>query len=196
MNNSLDNRAFLEAVSFAARAHHGQLRKDGATPYVSHVFRVCLVVRQVFGFDDPQMLIAALLHDTIEDTTTDRDDITERFGPEIATWVAYLSKDKRLPDEERERQYREGLCAAPWQVQVCKLADVYDNLMDSNNLPREVQARSLRRVEQTMEVLRKFEAPQVQAPIRMVQELLKSKLAAAVKPGKSDGSIDKASCPC
>jgi guanosine-3',5'-bis(diphosphate) 3'-pyrophosphohydrolase len=182
MSDSLDNRTFLEAVAFAARAHRGQLRKDGVTPYVSHVFRVCLVVRHVFGFDDTRMLVAALLHDTIEDTTTDRDDIIERFGPEVAGWVASLSKDKRLPDDERERKYREGLCAAPWQVQVCKLADVYDNLMDSAGLPREGRARSLRRVEQMMEVLKKFEAPQVQAPIRLVQELLKSQLAAAAHP--------------
>jgi guanosine-3',5'-bis(diphosphate) 3'-pyrophosphohydrolase len=180
MSDSFDNRTFLEAAAFAARAHHGQFRKDGATPYVSHVFRVCLVVRHTFGFDDSRMLAAALLHDTIEDTTTDRDDLIERFGPEIAGWVACLSKDKRLPEREREHKYLEGLCSAPWQVQVCKLADVYDNLMDSPNLPREGQARSLRRVEQMMEVLKTFEAPQAQMPIRMVQELLISRLAAAV----------------
>ena len=56
-------RLVLEAASFAARAHHGQMRKDNATPYVSHVFRVCLVVRDVFGFHDAATLTAALLHD-------------------------------------------------------------------------------------------------------------------------------------
>src|SRR5947209_274805 len=86
MPNSLDDRLLLEAASFAARAHAGQLRKDGQTPYVSHVFRVCLVVRHLFGFDDGRMLAAALLHDTIEDTTTDFDDITRIFGTEIAEW--------------------------------------------------------------------------------------------------------------
>ena len=49
-------RLLLEAASFAAKAHHGQTRKDKTTPYVSHVFRVCLVVRDLFGFDDPRML--------------------------------------------------------------------------------------------------------------------------------------------
>jgi guanosine-3',5'-bis(diphosphate) 3'-pyrophosphohydrolase len=43
----------LEAASFAARAHRAQVRKDGETPYVAHVFRVCLIVRHVFGIDDP-----------------------------------------------------------------------------------------------------------------------------------------------
>ena len=45
-------RPLLEAVSFAARAHQGQMRKDGKTPYASHVFRVCLILRHVFGIDD------------------------------------------------------------------------------------------------------------------------------------------------
>src|SRR5438445_8221087 len=91
-------RPLLEAVSFAARAHQGQLRKDGRTPYVAHVFRVCLVLRHVFGIDDPRALMAAALHDTVEDTATDFDDLKEKYGADVATWVSALSKDKRLPD--------------------------------------------------------------------------------------------------
>jgi guanosine-3',5'-bis(diphosphate) 3'-pyrophosphohydrolase len=128
-----DNMVF-EAVAFAARAHRHQLRKDNQTPYVSHVFRVCFVVRQVFGFAEPKMLAAALLHDTIEDTTTDCDDIIERFGPEVARWVAALTKDMRLPHDEREVTYAKVLAAADWQVKVLKLADMYDNLGDSKHL--------------------------------------------------------------
>ena len=52
----------LEAVAFAARAHHGQMRKDRATPYVSHVFRVCLVLRDVFGVTDHRVLLGLKLH--------------------------------------------------------------------------------------------------------------------------------------
>src|ERR1044072_1672501 len=104
------NDIVFEAAGVSARApppptpqrppaHRPQLRKSRETPYVSHVFRVCLVVRHVFGFDDPKMLAAALLHDTIEDTATDCDDIIERFGPEVAAWVAALTKDMRLPHD-------------------------------------------------------------------------------------------------
>lgn len=125
----------FEAAAFAARAHRHQLRKDKETPYVSHVFRVCLVVRHVFGFDEPEMLAAALLHDTIEDTATDCDDVVERFGPVVASWVAALTKDMRLPHEEREAEYVAALAAAPWQVKVCKLGDIYDNLHDCAHLP-------------------------------------------------------------
>ncbi len=120
----------FEAAAFAARAHQHQKRKDGHTPYVSHVFRVCLVVRHTFGFDDPRMLAAALLHDTIEDTATDCDDIIERFGEEVAAWVAALTKDMRLPHDARERAYAKGLATADWQVKALKLADIYDNLGD------------------------------------------------------------------
>src|SRR2546423_7576788 len=102
----------LEAASFAARAHRHQLRKDGQTPYAAHPFRVCLVVRHVFGIDDPEILTAALLHDTIEDTTTDFDDLEEKFGARIAGWVGALSKDMRLPDAEREAAYMATLAAA------------------------------------------------------------------------------------
>jgi (p)ppGpp synthase/HD superfamily hydrolase len=134
---------WLEAVAFAARAHHRQLRKDQRTPYVSHVFRVCLIVRNLFGFDDPHMLAAALLHDTIEDTTTDFDDLAEHFGPDIAVWVSLLTKNKSLPHDEREAVYGRALGEAPWQVQVCKLADIYDNLADSDHLPPQGKQRSL-----------------------------------------------------
>ena len=124
----------FEAVAFAARSHRHQKRKDNETPYVSHVMRVCLVVRHVFGFDDPEMLCAALLHDTIEDTTKDRDDIVKEFGTTVGKWVSALTKNTALPEAEREAEYAARLAAADWQVKACKLADIYDNLGDSKNL--------------------------------------------------------------
>jgi guanosine-3',5'-bis(diphosphate) 3'-pyrophosphohydrolase len=125
---------WLDAIALAARAHHGQLRKDQRTPYVSHVFRVAMIVRDIFACDDPDTLTAAVLHDTIEDTTTDYDDIEEAFGVEVARWVAALTKNKSLPHDERERTYSQVLQEAPWQVQLCKLADIFDNLIDSRHL--------------------------------------------------------------
>ena len=158
-----------EAVAFAARAHRHQLRKDRETPYVSHVFRVCLVARHVFGIDDLKVLTAAVLHDTIEDTTTDFDDLEEHFGAEVAGWVALLSKDKRLSDPEREKQYKAGLAAAPWQVKVCKLADVYDNLSD-NKTPGQ-QQRSLKRAQDYLEALRPGLPEEARKPFEIVWDL-------------------------
>ncbi len=125
-----DFELLRKAVGLAAIRHQGQFRKDGRTPYVAHPMRVCLTVGQLFGVNDPKILAAALLHDLIEDTTVDRDDLIAEFGDEIAAWVAALSKDPRLPESEREQVYRKAIQAAPWQVKVIKLADTYDNLSD------------------------------------------------------------------
>ena len=143
----------LQAVAFAARAHRHQLRKDGQTPYVSHAFRVCLTVRHVFGVEDDDVMTAAVLHDTIEDTTTDFDDIEREFGAEIAGWVKALTKEKRERESQREKKYIKGLGAGPWQVKVCKLADVHDNLLDSDHFPSEKRAKTFRRSREYLSVL-------------------------------------------
>jgi (p)ppGpp synthase/HD superfamily hydrolase len=119
------------AASFAARAHAGQHRSDDRTPYIAHPVRVALVVRQNFGCEDEVAIAAALLHDTIEDTPTDYDEIHEQFGPEVADCVAALTKNMLLPYERREADYDARLRAADWRARLIKLADVYDNLSES-----------------------------------------------------------------
>jgi guanosine-3',5'-bis(diphosphate) 3'-pyrophosphohydrolase len=165
-------RPILEAIAFAARAHKGQLRKDGETPYASHAFRVCLVLRALFGIDDSEALIAAVLHDTIEDTTTDFDDLRERFGPNVASWVATLSKDKRRVWDEREAVYEKQLAQAPWQVQVCKLADVFDNLMDLEHMPADKRGRSLKNAIRYLDALKSNLHERAQKPWQIVAALL------------------------
>ena len=165
-------RDLLEAAAFAARAHAGQTRKDNVTPYVSHVFRVCLVVREIFGFHDPRMLIAALLHDTIEDTTTDFDDIAKRHGEEIARWVALLTKNKALPEKAREADYCQRLLQGPWQMRACKLADVFDNLIDLAHLSPERRRHSLERAEHYLQSLQTAPAAELQEPLALVLQLL------------------------
>jgi guanosine-3',5'-bis(diphosphate) 3'-pyrophosphohydrolase len=171
----------LDAIAFSARAHRHQIRKDGQTPYASHPFRVCFIVRHLFEIDDPRVLAAAVLHDTIEDTTTDCDDIIERFGDEIAGWVAALTKDKRLPDEEREHHYEENLAKSPWQVKVCKLADIYDNLTDSTHLSAHGRQRAFRRSRRYLSALSRDLPQQAEQPFELVNELLQ-RLEAS--PGK------------
>jgi guanosine-3',5'-bis(diphosphate) 3'-pyrophosphohydrolase len=161
----------LEAVSFAARAHRHQIRKDGQTPYVAHVFRVCLIVRHVFGIDDPRALMAAALHDTIEDTTTDFDDLEADFGREVAEWAATLCKDKRLPDDEREPAYVAQFVKAPWQVQICKLADIFDNLSDSRHLRPEQRERAGRRSRMYLDALAADLRPEARPAHKTVERL-------------------------
>jgi len=165
-------RPLLEAVSFAARVHDGQMRKDGRTPYVSHPVRVCLVLVEVFGITDRCAMMAALLHDALEDTTTDFDDLAEHFGANVASWAAALSKDKRLPEREREEAYLRQLSAVPWQVKVCKLGDIFDNLLDSPSTSRPQQARTLRNARRYLEALKPGLPTQAQAPWQTVNDLL------------------------
>lgn len=163
----------LEAVSFAGRAHHGQRRKDGRTPYAVHPFRVALIVRHIFGIDDSAALTAALLHDIIEDTRSDCDDLIERFGSEVAGWVATLSKDKRVPEETRERAYCAGLADAPWQVKVSKLADIFDNLLDSRALSQDQRRRAVERSQQYLTALNSPHLPEAaRRAFDLVQRLL------------------------
>jgi guanosine-3',5'-bis(diphosphate) 3'-pyrophosphohydrolase len=160
----------LAAASFAARAHRHGLRKDKETPYVAHPMRVCLIVRQVFGVDDPAVLTAALLHDTIEDTTTDFDELAGEFGPEVASWVAALSKDMRLADDAKEAAYKVTIAAAPWQVQVCKLADIYDNLSDAVDLPAAKRAKTLARSGEYLSALRVNLKPEAERAFALTSE--------------------------
>jgi guanosine-3',5'-bis(diphosphate) 3'-pyrophosphohydrolase len=175
----------LEAAAFAARAHRGQLRKDRETPYVSHVFRVCLVLCRVFEVTDPRVLTAALLHDTLEDTLTDFDDLEQQFGEEIAGWVAALSKDKRQREQGREKAYLEQLLKAPWQVQMCKLADVFDNALDLANLPPERQERSLRRAESYLTALASSQHEALRQPLALTRQLVEEVRARVSKLPKS-----------
>jgi len=164
--------ALFDAIAFAARAHRHQLRKDGITPYASHPFRVAMVVRQVFGCDDPDVLAAVVLHDTIEDTPTDFDDLSTRFGPAVAGWVAALTKDMRLPEDEREAAYVRVLSAAGWQVVLCKLADIYDNLGDSATLSPAARLRTLARSRQYLDALRPGLPPDAERAFGLVAERL------------------------
>ena len=120
------------ADRFAEERHKDQFRRDGKTPYVEHPRAVMAILRRELGVDDPEVLAAALLHDTIEDTRTDYDDLQERFGRRVAELVAVLTKDKRLPEPRRERAYFTRIARAPRAARLCKVADTVHNLRDTD----------------------------------------------------------------
>lgn len=124
-----------EASHVAQRAHRFQVRKDGRTPYASHVARVALTLAAVFECTDEVVLAAALLHDTIEDTPTDYEDIADRFGADVARIVANLTHNAALPENERDAEYDARLRASCWRTKLVKLADAYDNTSDIETYP-------------------------------------------------------------
>ena len=121
------------AVSFAAKRHEGQLRKDGPTPYFAHTARVAFVIRHVFESSDETALAAVLLLGLIEDPTTAYDDLVEQFGRDVADAVVALTKEARLPEPDREEAYDRQLSKASWQARLVKLAHVYDNYCDAKS---------------------------------------------------------------
>ncbi len=119
MKKPTGKELLIRADAFASKRHDGQMRRDGVTPYVEHPRAVMRILLDEFGVNDPEILAAALLHDTIEDTRTDYDELSERFGRRVASIVAVLSKDNRLPERRREREYFKQLSEAPLGAKLC-----------------------------------------------------------------------------
>jgi guanosine-3',5'-bis(diphosphate) 3'-pyrophosphohydrolase len=134
------------ADEFAAWKHRHQFRRDGVTPYIKHPRGVMLILRDEFGVFDIDTLAAGLLHDTIEDTATDYDEILERFGSRVADLVAVLTKDKRLPEARRERDYFAQLAKAPLAARLCKIADSLYNVRDADAKHRPKAAKKARKL--------------------------------------------------
>ncbi len=173
MNQSDELRPLLEAASFSTRAHKNQFRKDKITPYTAHTFRVFIILRHVFGVDHPIALQSALLHDTIEDTDTDYDDIQESFGTKVADCVAALTKDMRLPEPEREKEYIRCLSGSNSLVRWCKLADIYDNLIDSSALTPKAQQTTISRVRAYLDAIAENCPAEVKPALDLVEILWK-----------------------
>lgn len=167
-------KLILDAASFAARAHQGQMRRDEKTPYISHPYRVSLILRQFYGISDEETLAAALLHDVIEDTPFDFQDLAERFGRKVATWVRILSKDHKLKGEPRELQYQKQLAKAPEQVKWVKLADMTDNLLDSCRFGEVKKiAKTVRRISAYYEVMQISQNPKFKKASKIFSKVLK-----------------------
>ncbi|MBU6414176.1 MAG: HD domain-containing protein [Planctomycetes bacterium] len=92
---------------------------------------MAMTVAVVFGCTDEVVLTAALLHDTIEDTTTDFDDLENEVGVQVAEIVAALTKNMAMPNEQRESEYAARLVKADWRARLIKLADQFDNVSDA-----------------------------------------------------------------
>lgn len=92
-----------EAIRFAAKAHKDMVRKGNGQPYIFHPLEVLGLV-SLMTLDD-EVLCAAILHDTVEDTDTTIKDIRENFGPRVAAMVANESEDKRGQVNKKETWY-------------------------------------------------------------------------------------------
>jgi len=118
-----------DAYHFAAAKHVGQRRKGEAEePYVNHLTEVADLVARASGGEDVEVIVAAVLHDAIEDTDTSFAEIADRFGARVAGLVAEVTDDKTLPKADRKRLQIEHAAHASPGAKIIKLADKTSNL--------------------------------------------------------------------
>ena len=126
----------LRAVAFAADKHRMQRRKDAeASPYINHPIALANVLRNEGGVEDPIVLCAALLHDTIEDTETTAEELAAAFGRDVASVVLEVTDDKELKKADRKRLQIEHAPKLSSRAKLVKLADKICNLRDIVSSP-------------------------------------------------------------
>jgi (p)ppGpp synthase/HD superfamily hydrolase len=119
----------LSAAMFAAHKHSAQRRKGAAAePYVNHLIEVAEMVSSTNEQPDTELVIAALLHDSIEDAGVTKEDLTERFGADVTRLVEEVTDDKSLPKAERKRLQIVNAPKKSVRAQAIKLADKISNL--------------------------------------------------------------------
>jgi len=128
----------LKAAYFAAKKHSKQRRKDrDATPYINHPIEVAHTLATVGKVKDLNLLAAALLHDTLEDTATGEDEIELEFGPNVLSIVREVTDDKRLSKARRKRLQVERAGKISAEAKQLKIADKICNLKSLLNTPPE-----------------------------------------------------------
>jgi (p)ppGpp synthase/HD superfamily hydrolase len=119
----------LNAARFAAEKHAGHKRKGtAAEPYLNHLIEVAHLVSMALPEPDINLIMAALLHDTIEDTRTTKAELVDRFGSDVADLVAEVTDNKSLEKAERKRLQIENAPKKSARAQTIKLADKISNL--------------------------------------------------------------------
>ena len=128
--------SLLEALEFSADKHRNQRRKDiEASPYINHPIKVTHILAKEGGVEDQTTLIAAILHDTIEDTETTAPELESIFGRNVRELVDEVTDDKSLPKKERKRLQIEHAKHSSTQAKMIKIADKICNIKDIMESP-------------------------------------------------------------
>ncbi len=117
-------------IEFIKEAHAGQVRKYTGEDYYTHPLAVARCIAEYVKDFTPEQILAALLHDVVEDTPYTLDEIKQKYGDKVAEYVYFLSDVSKPEDgnrKTRKRLDREHIAKAPAEVKTVKLADLIDN---------------------------------------------------------------------
>jgi len=121
----------LKALRFSAEKHTNQRRKDAkSSPYINHPIQVAETLWSTGGVRDVNLLTAAILHDTIEDTDTTPEEIESKFGEEVLSLVLEVTDDKSLPKQTRKQLQIEHASHKSEKAKMLKIADKLNNIQD------------------------------------------------------------------
>ncbi|HEX6270242.1 MAG TPA: HD domain-containing protein [Anaerolineales bacterium] len=121
----------LKAIRFSAEKHNDQRRKDSrSSPYINHPIQVAETLWKIGDVRDSTLLIASILHDTIEDTATVPDEIKSVFGDDVLALVLEVSDDKSLPKQVRKQLQIKSASHKTQNAKLLKLADKICNVRD------------------------------------------------------------------
>jgi guanosine-3',5'-bis(diphosphate) 3'-pyrophosphohydrolase len=121
----------LKALRFSAEKHKDQRRKGAnASPYINHPIEVTEILWRLGEVRDTTLLLAAILHDTIEDTATTPDEIKSEFGEKVLTLVLEVTDDKSLPKQKRKQLQVENAPHKTRNAKLLKLADKISNVRE------------------------------------------------------------------
>jgi guanosine-3',5'-bis(diphosphate) 3'-pyrophosphohydrolase len=145
-----DSELAVTALRFARRAHLGQHRKQTHEQFVEHPIAVARLLSEA-GFDGT-VIAAAYLHDVIEKTGIELEEIRDRFGPEVAAVVDALSEDRGIATYgERKRALRRQVLAAGRVPTLIYAADRVANMRDWRRIPPRDRAQIATRLDTTVD---------------------------------------------
>nr|QBK85866.1 MAG: HD domain protein [Marseillevirus LCMAC101] len=129
------HNVLLKAACFAAEKHKYQRRKGDDSSYICHPLGVAQILQWSGRAASIDLLVAAILHDTVEDTDATLEEIEREFGAKVAGYVREVTDDKSLPKLERKKLQIEHARHASREAQLIKLADKIHNCSDLLKVP-------------------------------------------------------------
>ena len=120
----------LKATQFAALKHCDQRRKDGKTPYIIHPISVAMILSEIGSIEDLEILSAALLHDTLEDTDTSAHELDKIFGSRVRIIVEELTDNDMLTFSQRKQMQIDNAPYLSKDATLVRIADKISNVSD------------------------------------------------------------------